>query len=98
MKKSKQKKCKRNSVEDLDQKQQDEGKYPKTKSIIEFDPSLACSIESLAVKKNSSIKPTTRFFSGKMLMLAKMSLDITYEFMETFFFPNKKLRKFTTST
>ena len=59
---------------------------------------LLVAIESLAVKKNSSIKPTTRFFSGKMLMLAKMSLDITYEFMETFFFPNKKLRKFTTST
>ena len=62
MKKSKQKKCKRNSVEDLDQKQQDEGKYPKTKTIIEFDPSLACSIESLAVKKKQLNKTNYQIF------------------------------------
>ena len=51
MKMSKPKKHKKNSIKDLDHKQQDEEKYPKTKSIIEFDPSVACSIKGLAVKK-----------------------------------------------
>ena len=51
MKMSKPKKHKKNSIKDLDHKQQDEEKCPKTKSIIEFDPSVACSIKSLAVKK-----------------------------------------------
>ena len=78
----------------MDQKQQDEEKCPKTKSIIKFDSSVACSIKSVAVKKNDAIKPTTRFFSGEMLMLAKVSLEsFTYEFTETFFFQNKKTRE-----
>ena len=51
MKKSKQRKHKKNSIKDLDQKQQDEEKCRKTKSITEFDSSVACSIKSLAVKK-----------------------------------------------
>ena len=46
-------------------------KCPKAKSIIEFDPSLTSSITSLAVKKIKEIKPTTRFFSGKMLSLPR---------------------------
>ena len=78
----------------MDQKQQDEEKCPKPKSIIEFNTSVACSIKSLAVKKNGSIKPTTRFFSGKILTFAKVSLEnLTYEFTDTFFFPNKKTRE-----
>ena len=32
-------------------KKKDEEKCPKTKSIIEFDPTLSCSVKSLAVKK-----------------------------------------------
>ena len=75
----------------IDEKQKDEEKCPKTKSIIEFDTLLSCRIKGLAVKKNSEIKPTTRFFSGKMLMFAKVSLEsFVYDLTETFFFPNKK--------
>ena len=33
-------------------KEKDEEKCPKTKLIIEFDPSLTCSITRLVVKKN----------------------------------------------
>ena len=79
----------------MDQKQQDEEKCLKTKSIIEFDSSVARSIKNPAVKKkkNDAIKPTTRSFSGKMMMFAKVSQVIfTYEFTETFFFPYKKTR------
>ena len=95
MKKSIKKKHNKNLINDLDQKQnEDEEKCPKTKSITEFDSSIACSIKSLAVKKNDAIKPTTRFFSGKMLMFAKVSIEsFTYELTETFFFPNKRTRE-----
>ena len=45
------KKTLKKSIKDLDHKQQNEEKCPQTKSIIEFDPSVACTIKSLAVKK-----------------------------------------------
>ena len=51
MKKSRQKKHKKNTINKVDEKIKDEEKCSKTKSIIEFDPSLTCSITSLAVKK-----------------------------------------------
>ena len=50
MKKLRQKKHK-NTIKEVDEKIKDEEICPKTKSIIEFDPSLTCSITSLAVKK-----------------------------------------------
>ena len=69
----------------------DEEKCLKTKSIIEFDLTLSCSIKSLAVEKNSEIKPTTKFFNGKMLMFANVSLEsFVYDLTKTFFFPNKE--------
>ena len=65
----------------------------KNKVIIEFDPSLACRITSLAVKRNNEIKPTTRFFSGKMLMFAKFLLEsLVYDLTETFCFPNAQTK------
>ena len=55
----------------------------KTKSMIEFDPFLACSIKCLAIKLNQTVAPTTRFFNGKMLMFAKLSLKgFVYELAE----------------
>ena len=92
MKKSRQKKHTKNSIKDIDEKQKDEEKCPKTKSIIEFDTTLSCSIKSLAVKKNDVIKPTTRFFNLKMLF-AKISLEsFTYDFTEIFFFAKRNGR------
>ena len=38
--------------------------------MIEFDSSLTCSIKALAVKHGDQVKPTSRFFSGKLLMFA----------------------------
>ena len=51
IKKLKQKKNTKNTIEDIDEKQKNEEKYPKTKSIIECDPTLSSSIKSLPVKK-----------------------------------------------
>ena len=39
------------NIKDIDEKQKDEEKCPKTKSIIEFDTTLFCSIKILAIKK-----------------------------------------------
>ena len=39
------------NIKDIDEKQKDEEKCPKTKSIIEFDTTLFCSIKILALKK-----------------------------------------------
>ena len=51
MKKSRQKKHEKNTVKDIDEKQKNEEKCPKTKSIIELEPTLSCSTKSLAVEK-----------------------------------------------
>ena len=55
---------------------------------------MACSVKALAKKENNSVRPTARFFSGKMLMFAKLSLkSFIYELIETMYFPNKETNK-----
>ena len=62
--------------------------------IIDFDCESLVSINSLAENKNSLVKVTTQFFSGKMLMFAKISLlSFIYNIVETFYFPNKETNK-----
>ena len=62
--------------------------------MIEFDTEYVCSKKSLGVKENSSIKPTIRFFSVKILTFVKFSLKIfIYYLIETFVFPNKKTQE-----
>ena len=57
---------------------------------IDFDHSLVFSIKSLDVNKNNIVKPTLRFFIGKMLMFSKLSLmSFIYKVIETFYFPNQ---------
>lgn len=64
----------------------------KTKMLIAFDHSVACSIKSLAIQKNTKVNTTTRFMKGKRLMFAKVSLmSFIYDMIETFSFPNKKV-------
>ena len=46
----------------------------KNKILLEFNDSQSSSIKQIAVKTNTSIKCTTRFMSGKLLMFAKLSL------------------------
>ena len=62
--------------------------------IIDFNCESTVSINSLVVNKNSEVKITTRFFSGKMLMFAKLSLmTFIYELVEIFYFPNIKTKE-----
>ena len=65
----------------------------KTKMAFEFNDHEAASIKSIAVKKHSSMKLTTRFMSGKLLMFAKLSLkSFICDIIETFCFPDKNVR------
>ena len=78
---------------DMDLKMIEEENYSKTKSMIESYPFLPCSIKCLAVKKNQIVAPTTRFFSGKMLMLAKLSRKMfVYQLGEIFYFLSNKMK------
>ena len=82
------------SIKYIEQKTRNEEKDPRTKTMLEFDHSTACNIKYLAVKKNNEVKPTTRFFSRKMLMFAKLSLiSFNYDLLGTFCFPSEKKRK-----
>ena len=72
-----------------------EALYPKkkTKMVIEFNFHESASIKSFAVKKRCSVRVTTRFLSGKMLMFTKLSLkSIIYEILETFCFPDENVK------
>ena len=64
--------------------------------IIDFDCESSVSINLLIVNKNNTVKLTTRFFSGKMLMFAKLSLmSFIYDLVEAFYFSNEKPKRFT---
>ena len=60
--------------------------------LIDFDNRESASIKSFAVRKRDKIKVTTRFMSGKLLMLAKRSLkSFIYDVAETFSFPDQTM-------
>ena len=62
--------------------------------VLEFNCQESVSIKSFAVKQSNHVKLTTRFLSGKMLIFAKLYLMyFIYEMLETFCFPDKKVRK-----
>ena len=66
----------------------------KTKTSIEFNQNLSCSIKCLAEKKNANVKPTSGFFSSKMLMFAKISfISCVYNVLEAVCFSNKITRE-----
>ena len=65
-----------------------------TKMIIDFDWKSLVNISSLPVNKSDNVKVMTRFFSGKMLVFAKLLLmSFIYKLTETFYFTNKKTIK-----
>ena len=67
--------------------------------MIEFNTEYACNIRALGVKENNQIKPTNRFFSGRMVMFAKLSLkSFIYDLIETLAFPNAKTREIYVKT
>ena len=66
----------------------------KTKMVIEFIDQDSASIKSFVAKKPSSIKVTTRFMCGKLLMFEKLSLrSFIYEIAETFCFLDENVKQ-----
>ena len=62
----------------------------KNRMILEFNDAQSASIKSIAVKNETSIKCTTRFMSGKLLMFAKLSLrSFIYSLVELLYFPEE---------
>ena len=85
----------KNLVLHLERKKKEIENDTKTKTIIEFNQNLSCSVKRLAVKKYiySVANSTSRFSSSKMLMIAKISLmSSVYDVLETVYFPNKITR------
>ena len=63
------------------------------KTMIDFEYNASNSIKSLAIKKNTNVKVTSRFIKGKMLMFAKLSIkSFVYDMIDVFCFPNKDIQ------
>ena len=66
----------------------------KIKSLIDFDEEYSASIRSVAIEKNKKVSLTTRFSSGKMSMLSKVSIkSFVYDLIDTVMFPNQEIRE-----
>ena len=63
------------------------------KTMIDFEYNASNSIKSLAIKKKTNVKVTSRFIKGKMLMFAKLSIkSFAYDMIDVFCFPNKDIQ------
>ena len=61
--------------------------------MIDFEYNASNSIKSLAIKKNTNVKVTSRFIKGKMLMFAKLSIkSFVYDMIDVFCFPNQDIQ------
>ena len=66
----------------------------KNKMLIEFNDAQCSSPKQIAVKTQTSVKCTTRFLAGKMLMFAKLSLkSFIYSLAELLTFPEGIVRE-----
>ena len=62
----------------------------KNKMLIEFNDSQCAALKQIAVKMQTSVKCTTRFLAGKILMFAKLSLkSFIYSLAELSTFPDE---------
>ena len=91
----KNKKIKRKrTIVDYMSRQEEAYKNNKIKSIINFDEENTNSIKSLAAEKKLSIKLTTKFMKGKMLMFGKNLLQsFVYDMIGGFCFPDQVVQE-----
>ena len=94
-KKNKEKKSKKRKLtKDVAIKLSDAIKNKKIKTIIDFDKSECNSIKSIAIKGNRTIKETSRFVKGKMLMFSKVSIrSFVYDLIDVFWFPDETVKE-----
>ena len=81
---------KKRTIKSYESRLEEANKDKKIKSIIDFDTQNSHSIKSISIKKNTTIKVTTRFTKGKMLMFSKTSLkNFVYDIIGVFCFPDE---------
>ena len=62
--------------------------------MIDFEENNSASIKSLAIKKPTTVKVSSRFIKGKMLMFAKLSIkSFVYDLIDVFCFPDEKIKE-----
>ena len=92
--KRKERKIKKRIIkDDLDLRTEKLLKDRRVKTMIDFEYNDCNSIKSLAIKKNTNVKITSRFIKGKMLMFAKLSIkSFAYDMIDVFCFPNANIQ------
>ena len=66
----------------------------KIKTMIDFEENNSASVKSLLIKKPTTVKVSTRFMKGKMLMFAKLSIkSFVYDLIDVFCFPDEKIKE-----
>ena len=64
------------------------------KTMIDFEESNCASIKSLVIKGSTSVKVSSRFIKGKMLMFAKLSIkSFVYDVIDVFCFPDETIEE-----
>ena len=92
-KRQERKRKKRIKKDDLDLRTEKLLHDRRIKTMIDFEYNASNSIKSLAIKKNTNVKVTSRFIKGKMLMFAKLSIkSFVYDMIDVFCFPNKDIQ------
>ena len=92
-KRQEKKRKKRIKKDDLDLRTEKLLKDRRIKTMIDFEYNASNSIKSIAIKKNTNVKVTSRFIKGKMLMFAKLSIkSFVYDMIDVFCFPNKDIQ------
>ena len=62
----------------------------RNKMLVELNTTHGSAVKQIAAKPQTSVKCTTRFLAGKMLMFAKLSLkSFIYQLAELFMFPDE---------
>ena len=92
-KRQEKKRKKRIKKDDLDLRTEKLLQDRKVKTMIDFEYNASNSIKSIAIKKNTNVKVTSRFIKGKMLMFAKLSIkSFVYDMIDVFCFPNNDIQ------
>ena len=92
--KNERKSKKRKLTRDVEKKLEDAFKNKTIKTIIDFDKNECNSIKSIAVKGNTTVDITSRFFKEKMLMFTKILLKFfVCDLIDVFCLPTEEVRK-----
>ena len=94
LKKKEKRSKKRKLKEDYEDRKQSIIHDKKIKTMIDFEENNSASIKSLLIKKPTTVKVSSRFMKGKMLMFAKLSIkSFVYDLIDVFCFPDEKIKE-----